>query len=147
MRRLVREIFLVGVGIVIRNRDGCVVGSSTQRLVASFSLMVAEATTIVCGINFAVSSGWLLCVLESDAKSMVGLVLSGTAPLAEVGVVIVDIIRLVNGFQIALSFVPRAADRVADCLAKLALASSEDHFYLNSIPPSMEGLVLADWLG
>ncbi|KAK1581545.1 hypothetical protein Q3G72_006916 [Acer saccharum] len=79
------------------------------------------------------------------SKPVVDLVLSGKAPRAEVGVVIADIIRLMDDHNISISFVPRAVNRVVDCLAKLALYSSENSFYYGTTPLSVEALVMADW--
>ncbi|KAK4843423.1 hypothetical protein QYF36_007895 [Acer negundo] len=74
-------------------------------------------------------------------KSMVDLVMSGTAPLTKVGVVIADIIQLMNVLNISISFVPKVTNRVADYLAKFTMSSSDDRFYYNSTLPSLRALL------
>ncbi|KAK4848279.1 hypothetical protein QYF36_011198 [Acer negundo] len=102
---------------------------------------------MVAGINFSMKPSMLPCVLESDTKSAVDLVMSGTTPLPKVEVDIGDINRFVDVLEIDISFIPRAKNKVADCLATFALSSSEDYFYLNFTPPSVESVVLVDWSG
>ncbi|KAK1577678.1 hypothetical protein Q3G72_023755 [Acer saccharum] len=70
---------LTGIGIVIRNHEGGVMGCSSQSFTANFSPQVAEATAIFRGILFAVDTGLLPAVVESDAKTIVDLI-SETPP-------------------------------------------------------------------
>ncbi|KAK3230321.1 hypothetical protein Dsin_002202 [Dipteronia sinensis] len=133
----------VGIGIMIRDNMGNVMGCSTQVLEACFSPQVAEATAILRGISFAIDSGLLLTVFESDAKVVVDLINSGTAPRDETGTVIADILRLIHSHHFQVSFAPRSANMIAHSLAKLSF-SFEDRFYLETYPPCLERLVTAD---
>ncbi|KAK3182976.1 hypothetical protein Dsin_030262 [Dipteronia sinensis] len=133
----------VGIGIVIRDQFRCVLGSSTQSLVACFSPQVAEATALLRSIMFAVDSGLIPAVVESYANDVVDLVNSGLPPLTHIGTVISDIIRLICCHEIVVSFVPRSMNLVAYSLAKL-LFFSEDCFFLKTYPPFVEKVVLAD---
>ncbi|KAK3195602.1 hypothetical protein Dsin_026912 [Dipteronia sinensis] len=69
-------------------------GCSTQVLEACFSPQVAEATAIFRGIVFAMDSGLVPAVIESDAKTVVELINSGKVPLDDIGTIIADILRL-----------------------------------------------------
>ncbi|KAK2664585.1 hypothetical protein Ddye_003159 [Dipteronia dyeriana] len=133
----------IGIGIVIRDNVGSVMGCSTQVLEACFSPQVAEATAILRGFSFAMDSGLLPAVFESDAQVLVDLINSGNVPLDETGTVIVDILRLINSHNFQVSFAPRSANVLAHSLAKLSF-SSEDRFYLETFPPCLERLVMAD---
>ncbi|KAK3212265.1 hypothetical protein Dsin_016971 [Dipteronia sinensis] len=77
----------------------------------------AEAIAVMRGILFAVHSGLVPCVVESDALNMVNLIRSGKANL------------------------------VAYSLAKMALSIVDDMFWLEFVPPCVELLVLGDYLG
>ncbi|KAK2633996.1 hypothetical protein Ddye_028788 [Dipteronia dyeriana] len=65
----------------------------------------------------------LYAKILSDAKVIVDLVNSGVAHLADVGIIIDDILHLLNCNDISISFVPKSANMVTYGLAKLALVS------------------------
>ncbi|KAK3228770.1 hypothetical protein Dsin_000651 [Dipteronia sinensis] len=58
---------LVGVGLVIRGHHGGVRAASAQHLHVSFSPLIAEAMPVLRGLDFAIDTGLLLVILESDA--------------------------------------------------------------------------------
>ncbi|KAK0606888.1 hypothetical protein LWI29_005679 [Acer saccharum] len=64
----------IGLGMVIRDQDGNVMASSTQRVEANFSPKVADALTILWGFTFAIDTGLLLVYVESDTIEVVNLV-------------------------------------------------------------------------
>ncbi|KAK1560929.1 hypothetical protein Q3G72_032435 [Acer saccharum] len=107
----------IGIGVVGRNHSGLVMGSSLQSISACFSPQVAEAMAILRGIRFAT----LICV-ESDAKVVVGMINGGVAPLADIGLVVQDILSFVRRFLISISFASRRVNLVAHSLAQLALS-------------------------
>ncbi|TXG72274.1 hypothetical protein EZV62_000853 [Acer yangbiense] len=104
---------LVGLGMVIRDFEGCVVGSSTQCLAANFSPLVAEATALYKGIVFALEAGLTPLIAESDSKMVVDLIHSGSSPMSDVGIIISDIFLLIRTHDILVRFAPRAANMVA----------------------------------
>ncbi|KAK2664671.1 hypothetical protein Ddye_003245 [Dipteronia dyeriana] len=71
----------VGVGIVIRDRSGWVMGSSAQHIQACFAPLIAEAITILQGIEFARDMGVLPVMVESDALGVVTYINDGTLSL------------------------------------------------------------------
>ncbi|KAK2650769.1 hypothetical protein Ddye_018258 [Dipteronia dyeriana] len=86
----------VGAGIIIRNHLGVVRCCSIQNFGANFSRQITEAIALLCGIKLAV-----------DMINM------GVAPAADVGTIIDDIICLICGKPISISFVPRVANLAA----------------------------------
>ncbi|KAK4835009.1 hypothetical protein QYF36_003789 [Acer negundo] len=62
----------VGLGLIIRDVTGKVMGSSIQPIFATISLQATEAMAIHQGIIFAVESGNLPLMVESDAKGVGG---------------------------------------------------------------------------
>ncbi|KAK3231306.1 hypothetical protein Dsin_003187 [Dipteronia sinensis] len=71
---------------------GCRAKASTQRIVARVSPQVAEALALLRGIQFVVDSGLMPAIVESDAKVVVDMIKLGAAPMADIGVIISDIL-------------------------------------------------------
>ncbi|KAK3198140.1 hypothetical protein Dsin_021555 [Dipteronia sinensis] len=133
----------VGVGIVIRNHCGLIMGSSAQRIEANFSSQIAEAVAILRGIVFAKDMGLLPAVVESDALGVVNLINTGSSISADVGVVLSDILNIISTGGIELvQYVPRMANMVAHSIARMALSISQDCFWVEECPPSVGSLVL-----
>ncbi|KAK3221600.1 hypothetical protein Dsin_008625 [Dipteronia sinensis] len=89
---------IVGVGAIIRNHQGHVMGSTSQRLEATFSPKEAEAMAILRGIEFAVGSGLMPVVIESDSLGVVNLINLGAPNLMEIGLICKDVeIRICEG--------------------------------------------------
>ncbi|KAK2659019.1 hypothetical protein Ddye_005552 [Dipteronia dyeriana] len=65
---------VVGIGIIVRDSQGQVLGASAQKIMARYPPHVAEAVGILKGIQFVRNVGLWPCVLESDALSVVNLV-------------------------------------------------------------------------
>ena len=63
---------------------------------------------------------------------------------SDMGVIISDIMLLIKSEPISVSFVSRKVNMVAHNLAKLALSSVKDCFWLEFCPPSMKSLVLVN---
>ncbi|KAK3217644.1 hypothetical protein Dsin_011614 [Dipteronia sinensis] len=96
-----------GVGLVIRDHCGTVVASSSQQVEAYFSPQIAEAVAILRCMIFAVDSGLVPAVIESDA---------------------LGVVNFVN----KVSYVPTKANFVAYALAKLILNLTEDLFWMET---------------
>ncbi|KAK3198328.1 hypothetical protein Dsin_021743 [Dipteronia sinensis] len=70
---------------------GQVMGTTAQRMGVSLSPKVAEAMTILKGIEFTVESGLVPVLVESDSLGVVTLINSGTPNLAEIGLICKDV--------------------------------------------------------
>ncbi|KAI9181958.1 hypothetical protein LWI28_020528 [Acer negundo] len=111
---------------------------------ALFHPLIAEATTFFRGALFAVEAELLVVVIEYDAKTVVDLVNSGSASLTNVGIVIADILYLLSCNNLDVSYVPKVANLAAHNLAQLSFSSSNDLFFLEDNPPSVDWLIKAD---
>ncbi|KAK3211934.1 hypothetical protein Dsin_016640 [Dipteronia sinensis] len=112
----------VGTGAIIRNSDGMVMPSCVQVLSVSYSPLMAEALAILWGIRFVRDSGRWPCQIESDSQVVVSLVNSVKVPVADIGLIISDIVKLMDTSpRCVLNFIPRKANMAAHCLAKLGL--------------------------
>ncbi|KAL5810826.1 hypothetical protein ACOSQ3_027565 [Xanthoceras sorbifolium] len=128
---------LVGIGVVIHNHFGQVLGSSWQPFFASFSPAVAATVAVHRGLIF-----------PTDASFVVGLIVGGDPSFSYIGLLIQDILFCLKGFpNCKVSHVSRIANSVAHRLAKLALLSNDNGFLVDNFPTYMESLILADTLG
>ena len=119
--------------------------SLCQRLDGCPQPQIVEAMAMLKGIWLAASSGLVPASLESDALGIVEMVTAKDSPPADVGVVINDILCLLQLVNVSfISFVPRIANSVAHALAKLALQHEGEFIWLEDCPLSVENLVLGD---
>ncbi|KAK3204865.1 hypothetical protein Dsin_018911 [Dipteronia sinensis] len=133
----------IGIGIIVRNHKGEVLGSSTRNMDACFSPQLAEAIAILRDIRFVIEFSLFPVIIESDAKQVVDLINLGKASAADVWTVINDILFLVKDFPISIVLTGRNANCAAHSLAKLALSLSDDQFLLETCHPSVDGLIYA----
>ncbi|KAK1571845.1 hypothetical protein Q3G72_023991 [Acer saccharum] len=113
---------LSGLGVVVRDCSGRVLASFCRNVKANYQPQIAEALAILDGLRLVVSRNWLRVVMESDALVVVQAITLKVPPSSEVGVVISDILSLVERFSaVSFLFVPRLLNRVAHGLAKWAL--------------------------
>ncbi|KAK3227490.1 hypothetical protein Dsin_007352 [Dipteronia sinensis] len=130
-----------GIGVVIRDSHGHVRASLCQNLNANFQPQVAEALAILKGIDLAFENGFLPAVLESDALTVVNAI--SLKALLSRTFLLLSMLTSVDVFSV--SFVPRLANKVAHCLAKLALDYTGEFVLLDDCPLSVESLVLGDY--
>ncbi|KAL5830557.1 hypothetical protein ACOSQ3_020025 [Xanthoceras sorbifolium] len=122
--------------------------SSAQGLDTCFSPQIAEALAIKRDLTLAIETGFIRVCLESDASAVVNLITSRCQPLSDIGVVIVDILSLLNSLvTVSISFIAREANRVVHRLAKFGLSFVDDFVWLEDCPLCMENLVLNNCLG
>ncbi|KAK3221237.1 hypothetical protein Dsin_008262 [Dipteronia sinensis] len=143
------ENMKVGIGIIIRNSNGVVMASSTQSLKAGYSHQMAEATAILRGLQFAVYTGLVPCMIESDAQVVINLLKAGVPPYSDVGLIIQDIFSFcensLNSLSYSFRFVLRKANLAAHCLAKIGLSSFVDDYWMEECPPSVVPVVRNDY--
>ncbi|TXG48328.1 hypothetical protein EZV62_027622 [Acer yangbiense] len=92
----------IGVGIVIRDHEGLIMVSSAQSISTSFLPQVVEAMALLQGIKFAMDTSLVPAIIESDAKSVVDIIRTGVAPLTDIGVIINDILSLINCYNFSV---------------------------------------------
>ncbi|KAK2655636.1 hypothetical protein Ddye_008688 [Dipteronia dyeriana] len=135
-----------GVGVVVRDSNGKVRLAYCHHLSAYFSPQVAEAMAILKGICLAEECGLAPVVLESDALFMVNMICRKEVSCTEVGVVIHDILGLIQrGIVLSVSCVPRLVKKVVHCLAELSLDHVGEFVWVEDRPFVLESLVLGDY--
>ncbi|KAK3227400.1 hypothetical protein Dsin_007262 [Dipteronia sinensis] len=134
----------IGFRIIMRDHTCQVMGYFIQRISARVSPQVAEAMADLRGVRFVFGSGLIPAIIESDAKSVMDLILDEVVPLTDVGTVISDILMLNKNHNISFSYAPRNANSIAHMLTRLSLSSEEDQFLLEYYLPYVENLVKVD---
>ncbi|KAL5742092.1 hypothetical protein ACOSP7_028824 [Xanthoceras sorbifolium] len=79
---------MIGVGVVLRDHKGQVLGFSWQRFRGCFSPQVAEALAMLRGLHFALELGINPCIVESDASNVVELVNGHKVSLSEISLIV-----------------------------------------------------------
>ncbi|KAK2657606.1 hypothetical protein Ddye_010658 [Dipteronia dyeriana] len=127
---------LVGVGIVIRDSEGFVMASSSQKIEVTLSPQVAEAVAIFRGIKLTIETSLTSCCIESGAEVVVGWINSKNPLCSKIGVVIDDIHVLLEQVHCgSINFVSRKANQVAHMLAKNGISFVENMFWLEEFLP------------
>ncbi|KAK0576293.1 hypothetical protein LWI29_015029 [Acer saccharum] len=135
----------VGIGIVIHDGSSFVMASCCQILEATYDSLVVGIMAIFRGILFSKDYGLAPCVLEPDKVEAVDRVLNNNLLNASHGSIlskIADLSSQINGMNI--SAISTSANRVAQKLAKNALDTSKNTFWVEDFPNCIRGLVETD---
>nr|POF03085.1 hypothetical protein CFP56_43213 [Quercus suber] len=84
-----------GVGVVIRNSEGLVLGSLSKLVPQAYSPLEIEATAIATALEFASDLGCQRAIIETDSLVLVKALQEDTEFLSAVGLVL-DEIRLIH---------------------------------------------------
>lgn len=114
-------LFSSGLGAIIRDSEGRMVGASSRSLKVDLQGPIAELMAILQGIRLAVSIDCEKLLIESNCMVAINLISKKSNCLGEVEVVLEDIWTSTYSFSdISFSHIPRDCNRVADKLAKVA---------------------------
>ncbi|KAK2633818.1 hypothetical protein Ddye_028610 [Dipteronia dyeriana] len=137
---------LVGFGIVTCDSEGFVMASSSQKIEASFSPQIEEATTILRDLQLAWDTGLSPCRIDSDAEVIVNWINNSVVILSEVGSVIDDICLfflsdLSNGYLVSIRGYPPIFPLDDWPSLPLSAATLSGRLYPSSLPsPSLDGV-------
>ncbi|KAK2644314.1 hypothetical protein Ddye_019509 [Dipteronia dyeriana] len=89
---------MVGPGIIVCDHEGFVMGACAKLTHTVYSPQIAEAYAILTGLSFTRDSSLVPCLVESDAQVVVNLINSSDALFLEVGMIIKDIMLLLEDY-------------------------------------------------
>ncbi|KAL5789700.1 hypothetical protein ACOSQ2_004588 [Xanthoceras sorbifolium] len=116
-----------------------------QQLGVGFSVLIAESMAILRGLQFALSSGLLPALIESDCLLAVSAINSDHVYFFEVGLIIHDIVDLLRcNPGSVVSFIPRSANMAAHHLARFALRLDSDCFWMEDFPSIIQDVLFSD---
>ncbi|KAL5556985.1 hypothetical protein UlMin_039221 [Ulmus minor] len=134
-----------GMGAIIRDFTGKVLGSVATPISASVSVAVAEAWAIERGAAFAKQLGFSAVVLESDCLAVIKALDLRTANGSEINYVFESIYEICNDFNLyKFSHTPRMGNQVAHSLARLALSLENEQIWSMSTLECINRCVIAD---
>ncbi|KAL5573674.1 hypothetical protein UlMin_023271 [Ulmus minor] len=134
-----------GLGSVIRDYSGKVLGSVAMPISSSVSVAVAESWALEKGASLAKLMGFSAVILESDCLGVTKALDTKTLHDSDLSYVFDSIYDICNGFEMyKFSYIPRTGNQVAHSLARLALSLENDQMWPSGVPESISPLVIAD---
>ena len=141
---VVNEGGVTGLGGVIRDTEGEVLGAFSKRVQGCLDVQTAECLAIRAGLIFAMESGLRVAEVESDALNVVRAIQS-SSNLSTDEPVLEDIRFLLNAAGGgSCCHVSRNGNMVAHSLATVAFSLGEDCFWLEDFPLCISSFVQAD---
>ncbi|KAL5582283.1 hypothetical protein UlMin_014725 [Ulmus minor] len=134
-----------GLGSIIRDYTGKVLGSVATPISSSVSVAVAESWALEKGASLAKQMGFSAVILESDCLGVTKALDTRTLHDSDLSYVFDSIYEICNGFDMyKFSYIPRIGNQVAHSLARLTISLENDQIWPSGIPESFIPLVSTD---
>ncbi|XP_075665535.1 uncharacterized protein LOC142635224 [Castanea sativa] len=134
-----------GLGVVIRNEKGEVVGSLAEKIKLPDSIEVLEALAARKAILFAIELGLQRVIIEGDSEIIFKALSESCSDCSHIGHIIKDCKSISSLFQThSFSHTRRQGNAVAHALAKRARKSFPLLVWMESVPPAVACLVHID---
>ncbi|KAK1576193.1 hypothetical protein Q3G72_011756 [Acer saccharum] len=131
-----------GIGVLVRDADGEVIGCCSQRLDFNMSVKAANLLAVQKGIRFGVDFGFLLCAIELDNVDVIDWINKGSHLDSEFGAVILELNKLTEGPQgLMFRFIPKSANMAALGLSSIAFDIYDDTFWLDEFPICIDRVI------
>ena len=136
-----------GLGVVIRDSHGLVVGALAERISIPMSAATVEALACRRALHFAKEFGISELVCEGDAEVIVRALLAKEVVHPEFGHVLQDALVLADSFRACnFAHIKRVGNSVAHYLARHAKSGDELQVWREAIPEDIAPLVTRDSL-
>ncbi|KAK1586457.1 hypothetical protein Q3G72_002787 [Acer saccharum] len=130
-----RQCGRTGIGVVVRDSEGEVLGCCSQNLETIMSSKAAHLLAIQKGIQFGVHCGFLIFVLEVDDAEVIDWINSGSHLDSEFGAILQEITILTEGPDGQLfRYTTKTSNKAAQGLSNYALGITEDMYWLEEFP-------------
>ncbi|KAL5554900.1 hypothetical protein UlMin_037136 [Ulmus minor] len=134
-----------GLGLVIRDCTGKVLGSVATPISSSVSVAVAESLAMERGASIAKQLGFSTVILELDCMGVTKTLDIRSLQVSELSYVFNSIYEICNDFYMyKFSYTPHIGNQVAHSLARLALSLESELTWLSGTLESIISLVSAD---
>jgi ribonuclease HI len=135
-----------GIGVIVRNHQGEVMGSLSQRIPFPHSVEALEASAARSAIQFAKDLGFTKIVLEGDSKTVVDAFLLRDPCTTIYGHIIEDIKQTAQSLQSVLFLhTKREGNVMAHLLAKRAHQNKPFEAWLESVPSELVSKLCTDF--
>ncbi|KAL5556780.1 hypothetical protein UlMin_039016 [Ulmus minor] len=134
-----------GLGVVIRDHSGSILGSAATPIFSSVSVDVAKGWALERGAKLAMQLGFPTVKLEYDCLGVVTALQQQTHFVSELSFVFDSINEHCNAFQqFSFSYTPRTSNQVAHNLAKLTLSLADEQIWRGRGPDCIASMAIAD---
>jgi len=137
----------VGLGVVIRDSEGMVIGALAERNPLPCSIAMVESLACRRAVLFAKEMSIFEATIEGDAEIVILALKDGSTSNPKFGHIIQDSPILANEFHLCVfSHVKRLGNTIAHYLARKAKSGNELQVWIESIPDDIAPLVYRDSL-
>ena len=139
------ELNMSGVGVVIRDNNGAVLASCSEKMFQAYKTQETEALAARKALMFAHELGFQSVILEGDALGLIQALKSQEQNVCPLGLLVEDVKVYLNHFQIMLSsHVKRNSNSVAYCLAKHAISIPSLQVWMEDLPSHIVSFLDSD---
>ncbi|XP_065623642.1 uncharacterized protein LOC136064997 [Quercus suber] len=145
---LFSEANTAGIGVVIRNEEGQVMVSLSQKTTLPFTAIEVEAMAARRALELALETGFQQIILEGDSQILLSALEKNFHTLSNFGHLITDIQYLASCFsKMQYSHVRKHCNTVAHSLARRAVSLSQMQVWMEDVPPDITHVLQADLNG
>ena len=139
------ETRLAGVGVVVRDYDGQIIGALWQNIGSVQSIEMAEALATRRVVRFAAELCVFQVIIEGDCNRVIAT-LKGFGRYRTLFGHIIDESKKIRGMLRSCLFqhVQHEGNRLAHCLAKKAVLSADIDVWVESLPEDVEDVFHSD---
>ena len=140
-----REIQRAGMGVIVRNAEGCVLASMAETFHLPFLVAVVEVIAAKKALQFAKDIGLSSIILEGDSKIVIDGLKSTYSFLNEYGHLLVEAEEVADQMDaVEFQHVPRQANKSAHNIARHARHVSEFTVWMEDVPSHLVSVIQAD---
>ena len=130
---------MAGVGILIRDAEGQLIGACSRKLEVPLGDIEAKAKAVELGLMFARDLSIQDFTLESDSLTLINALQDLSPPPSSVAALIFNSIAMSHSFRcVDFSHVGRNGNRLAHILAKHVLGIADLSIWVEEIPYFLE---------
>ena len=130
---------MAGVGILIRDVEGQLIGACSRKLEVPLGAIEVEAKVVELGLMFARDLSIQDFTLESDSLTLINALQDLSPPPSSVAALVFSSVAMSHSFRcVDFSHVGRNGNRLAHLLAKHALGIADLFVWVEEIPCFLE---------
>ena len=135
----------VGIGVVVRDEEGRVLGACCKKIEAPMGALEAEAKAFEVGLQFAKDMLIHDFILEGDSLLLVNALNEISPPPSAVAAIVYSSLSALKDFRkVEISHVKRAGNRPAHLLAKYAKNINDFNVWVEESPSLIDQALLQD---
>ena len=134
-----------GIGVVIRNSNGDVLASFSQKIPQVYKAEEIEALAAFKALSFAFELGFRSANLEGDSLGLIQALKLEERSLSPTGLLFEDVKVLANNFvRLLYSHIKRNGNRVAHSLARNTLCIPDFQVWMEDVPSHIVSILQLD---